>query len=76
MAVHILRTGRHKLVYYPNDMDELYDEQADPDEIHNLNGEPAYQSLREELQERLLLRMKQAGDPLHIWMKRRAESRR
>jgi arylsulfatase A-like enzyme len=70
--VRMLRTARHKLVYYPHDMDELYDEQMDPDELHNVVDEPAYRSLREELQERLLRRMTQAGDPLRIWMKRRA----
>ena len=74
--VRMLRTARHKLVYYPNDIDELYDEQADADEMHNLIDEPAYQSLREELQERLLWRMTQADDRLRVWMKRRAWSRR
>src|SRR5262249_17226092 len=72
--VRMLRTTRHKLVYYPHDLDELYDEQVDPDEMHNLVDEPDFQPLRQELQERLLRRMEQAGDQLHVWMKRRPAS--
>ena len=37
----MLRTERHKLVYYPHDVDELYDEQDDPWELRNLAGSPS-----------------------------------
>ena len=64
----MLRTERHKLVYYPHDLDELYDEQEDPWELRNLALEPEWQPLREELQARLERRMAAAGalllDPL------------
>jgi arylsulfatase A-like enzyme len=66
----MLRTERHKLVYYPHDVDELYDEQADPWEMRNLAELPEYRSLRADLQGRLERRMEQAGDPLRNWMKR------
>lgn len=69
--VRLLRTERYKLVYYPHDVDELYDEQEDPWELRNLALEPEWQPLREELQARLVRRMEQADDPLRIWMKRR-----
>ena len=69
------RTTCYKLVYY-HSVDRLYDEQVDQNEMHNLIGEPAYRSLREELQERLLRRLTQAGDPLRIWTERRARSSR
>ena len=69
--VRMLRTERHKLVYYPHDVDELYDEHDDPWELHNLAELPEYQPLREELQARLERRMEAAGDPLRHWMKRR-----
>jgi arylsulfatase A-like enzyme len=69
--VRMLRTERYKLVYYPHDVDELYDEREDPWELRNLALEPAWQPLREELQDRLERRMAAAGDPLRHWMKRR-----
>ena len=69
--VRMLRTERYKLVYYPHDIDELYDEQEDPWELRNLALEPEWQPLREELQARLVRRMQQAGDPLAGWMKTR-----
>ena len=69
--VRMLRTERYKLVYYPHDVDELYDEHEDPWELRNLAALPEYQPLREDLQTRLERRMEQAGDPLRHWMKQR-----
>jgi arylsulfatase A-like enzyme len=68
--VRMLRTERYKLVYYPHDVDELYDEQTDPWELRNLAEAPEYQRLHDELQARLERRMAVAGDPLRHWMKR------
>ncbi|MBI3971992.1 MAG: sulfatase-like hydrolase/transferase [Chloroflexi bacterium] len=73
--VRMLRTERHKFVYYPHDIDELYDEQDDPWELRNLALEPEWQPLREELQERLVRRMHEADDPLWHWMKQRPRPR-
>ena len=72
--VRMLRTERHKFVYYPHDIDELYDAQEDPWEVRNLSLEPEWQPLREELQARLVRRMQAAGDPLTSWMKERPAS--
>jgi arylsulfatase A-like enzyme len=69
--VRMLRTERYKLVYYPHDVDELYDEREDPLELHNLSERPEYRSLHGDLQARLERRMEAAGDPLRHWMKRR-----
>jgi arylsulfatase A-like enzyme len=69
--VRMLRTERHKLVYYPHDVDELYDEYDDPWELRNLAALPEYRSLHADLQARLERRMEGAGDPLRHWMKRR-----
>jgi N-sulfoglucosamine sulfohydrolase len=44
--------------------EELYDLQADPDELHNLAGEEAYQAIRAGLARRLFAWMEQTGDPL------------
>jgi arylsulfatase A-like enzyme len=69
--VRMLRTERYKFVYYPHDSDELYDEQEDPWELTNLAEALAWQDLREQLQEEMLVWMQRADDPLRIWMKRR-----
>ena len=45
--VRMLRTERHKLVYYPHDVDELYDEYDDPWELRNLAALPEYRSLHD-----------------------------
>jgi arylsulfatase A-like enzyme len=69
--VRMLRTERYKFVYYPHDIDELYDEHEDPWELRNLALEPEWQPLRDELQARLVRRMHEADDPLWHWMKAR-----
>jgi arylsulfatase A-like enzyme len=73
--VRMLRTDRHKFVYYPHDIDELYDTREDPWELRNLALEREWQPLREELQARLVRRMHEADDPLRNWMKERPTSR-
>ena len=49
-----IHTGRYKLVhYYRNQEWELFDLQADPDELRNLYGQPAYDELTRDLVQRL-----------------------
>jgi arylsulfatase A-like enzyme len=49
-----IRTDRWKLMYFPDlDSVELYDLQADPNELHNLAGSPDHQAIVEGLTKRL-----------------------
>ena len=57
-----VRDKRYKLIHFYGDQsekdgavncDELYDLEADPGELHNLYGDPAYEETRERLQKRL-----------------------
>ncbi len=50
----MIRTSTHKLIRRPNGIDELYDLASDPGEENNLCGDPAYSSIKNELQERML----------------------
>jgi arylsulfatase A-like enzyme len=71
--------GRHKIIYYYNDGMgvpgsgprvyppewELYDLEADPDELHNVYDDPAYADLRGDLELRLLQAQAAVGDQPH-----------
>ncbi len=73
------RTDRYKLIYYYNDGFglpftgffsyppewELYDLQADPEELHNVYGDPAYAELREELKARMWREQSRLRDAPH-----------
>jgi choline-sulfatase len=56
MAVRqrMLRAGRWKLIYYHGYPPQLFDLASDPDEMHDLAGDPAHAAVRERLLERLL----------------------
>lgn len=49
-----IRTATHRLVYRPTGLCELYDLQADPQELHNRYGEEAYTQVQRQLESRLL----------------------
>lgn len=61
-----VRTERWKLIHFYNDIDwwELYDLEADPHELHNLYGEPAYADTEARLHEELRRLQQQYGDPI------------
>ena len=61
-----VRTDRWKLIHFYNDIDwwELYDLEADPHELHNLYGEPAYADTEARLHEELRRLQQQYGDPI------------
>ena len=63
----MLRHGRYKLVYNPNDLRELYDLTADPAELHNLAYEPHLSDVRIELEGMLLDLLHETDDPLAPW---------
>ncbi len=62
----MIRTKQWKYVYAPEDTDELYDLQADPDTRHNLIENPDYDTKRDELRERLLRWFLHTGDTLSL----------
>jgi arylsulfatase A-like enzyme len=55
LRLRTLVTPRHKLTLYPGfRFGELFDLQADPDELHNLWERPQWRALRDELARRLM----------------------
>ena len=50
----MVRTERWKYVYQPHDLDELYDLEVDPAEMHNLINDPEHADVLEEMKARLL----------------------
>jgi arylsulfatase A-like enzyme len=61
VAAHVgIRTDRWKLMHFP-DLDhwELFDLQADPDEVHNLASDPAHAETLATLKNRLESRMRE-----------------
>lgn len=67
----MLRDRRHKYVWNPTDVDELYDLERDPWELDNRIADPAYQDVLRDLRLRLLARLAEQGDGLvrTEWMK-------
>jgi arylsulfatase A-like enzyme len=59
-----IRTQRYKLIHFYYDIDEweLYDLDADPDELHNVYDDDRYAAVRSELHEELQAVRRQYGD--------------
>jgi arylsulfatase A-like enzyme len=56
-------TGRFKFVFNGFDIDELYDLEHDPQEMHNAVDDPAYRLDADDMRARLYEMMLQFGDP-------------
>jgi arylsulfatase A-like enzyme len=69
-SMRMVRTRTAKYVYSPHGTDELYDLEADPAELVNRDGDPAYTGLRAELRGRLRTWMIETDDPLALWARR------
>jgi arylsulfatase A-like enzyme len=79
LAHYGIRTDRHKLIYFYNDGMglpgasaftyppewELYDLERDPDEVHNVWGDPEYAEIRDELTVKLWELQRELGDTPH-----------
>lgn len=50
----MIRDVQWKYTYWLHDVPELYDLKSDPEELHNLAGEPAYGSVADALRDKLL----------------------
>ena len=46
---HSIRSRDWRLIVYEDGAEELYDHRKDPDEFHNLAGDPAYKAARDQL---------------------------
>ena len=66
-----LRTRRFKYAFNAADIDELYDLEADPDEMVNLIDDPAYSAVRREMVERMWSHIVELDDPIsqcfNVW---------
>ena len=61
-----MRTERYKLIHFYNDIDawELYDLKADPQELHNIYGQPGTEKIEKQLRKELLKLQRQYHDPI------------
>ena len=64
----MLRTDRYKLVVNPESVNELYDLELDPDELHNRYEQPEMRALRTDLMSNLYRRLRDRGDNFYHWM--------
>ncbi|ROO85775.1 arylsulfatase A-like enzyme [Actinocorallia herbida] len=64
----MFRDRRHKLVFNPESVHELYDLETDPHELHNVYDAPAYSGVRRDLTVRLYRELVERGDPAYTWM--------
>jgi len=58
-----VRTDRYKLIQYPeiDDVDELYDLKADPNEMNNLATNPEYIELHQQMKKLMLAKKQETG---------------
>jgi choline-sulfatase len=69
----MLRQGRYKYVHYPDNPDQLFDREADPDELENLAEDPAYEPVRERLH--ALLEARVDPDPATVEQRAREDQK-
>ena len=62
-----IRTGTHRYIYHPLGLDELYDEEADPWELHNLAEREEAAPILREMKERMVAWMERSGDVMFYW---------
>jgi len=65
------RTDSHKYIMRLYEVDELYDLEADPQELHNLIDDPRYAGILTELKDRLLRFFLETGDVVPYRIDRR-----
>ena len=60
----MIKKGRYKYSFIPQDIDELYDLQNDPYEMKNLSDDFYYQGIKEELRKKVFKHMEETDDYL------------
>jgi choline-sulfatase len=70
-GMFMVRKGKFKFIYYPERPAQLFDLEADPRELRDLSSDPAYRSVREELEREL----RRITDPEAVDLRARAEQR-
>ena len=60
-----VRTDRYTLIHFYEDIDvwELYDLQADPQQLHNIYGQPGTEKITKRLKKRLVKLQEEYADP-------------
>ncbi|MBX3052022.1 MAG: sulfatase-like hydrolase/transferase [Caldilineaceae bacterium] len=66
----MVRTRTHQFTFNSGDAGELYDLVADPYQLHNVYGQPEYESVRQDLMARMKRYMDELDDPLRGWFGR------
>ena len=67
----MVRNERYKYIYCPDDIDELYDLQNDPQEINNIAGNPNMGNVMRELRDKIAGWLLRSSDsPPLEWDKR------
>jgi arylsulfatase A-like enzyme len=66
----MVRTHTHQFTFNSADQGELYDLVADPYQLHNVYGQPAYEPIRQDLMQRMEAYMETLDDPLLGWFRR------
>lgn len=64
----MIRTGRYKLVVNPSDLNELYDLEADLDEMHNQYSHPELREARISCLPGFIMELRYRGDNFYHWM--------
>lgn len=62
-VIRMVVTRRYKYVFNSFDIDECYDLQEDPDELHNRIGDPSFKAIVDDMRARLYELMVQTEDP-------------
>lgn len=62
----MVRWNHYKYVFNPGDVDELYDLEADPHELHNRIDDPEMKELKGHLEQELLQHLKDSRDPIRL----------
>ena len=66
----MVRTRTHQFTFNSSDPGELYDLVADPYQLSNVYGDPAYDDVRRDLMSRMDRHMQELKDPLYGWYRR------